>query len=414
MGKFAMRRIISLVIILLVATIGLTIGTKLKDSPKWFGDRNPLGGVFDFIGDSLTESIAENFTNGAAADAAERAMGSLENVVGSIKSKAYSIKEALPSLSSGSSGAASASSGSSSSGDDPLGAVPEDHSHDTSPSLPAYTQTEGLTVEFLYVGQADCELIYTDDSVMLIDAGNIADGPLLVDYLKSLGIEYIDYIVGTHAHEDHIGGMDDVIEAFNAGTIILPVVTADSGVYSYVERAAQESSANVVQADVGATYSLGNATFTILSCNPVSSLADVAETDYINESSVVIRLDYDDSSFLFTGDMEKANEYALIDEFVDIDVDVLKVAHHGSLTSSAREFIDLVSPDVGVISAGINNQYNHPSKGTLETLQDCDVAVLRTDLLGSIRINTDGESYTIEAFESDTDGNTSSVANDAA
>lgn len=261
-----------------------------------------------------------------------------------------------------------------------------------------YSSIPGLTVEVVDVGQADCILIYNGSDAMIIDAGNNEDGPLLVDYLHSLGITHLDYVVGTHAHEDHIGGLDDIIRSFDVDTIILPVVSNDTSTYASVIAATERSDAETVYASENASFTLGGASFSILACEPV-----VDETN-INESSIVIRLDYDDASFLFTGDAEKVNEQDMLSRGVDVDCDVLKVGHHGSYTSSSSEFLAAVSPAISVVSCGTDNDYGHPHEVTMEALDNANAAIFRTDLSGTVRINTDGQTYEVSTVATNTNG----------
>lgn len=262
-----------------------------------------------------------------------------------------------------------------------------------------YSSVSGLTVEVVDVGQADCILAYTGDDAMLVDAGNNEDGDLVVDYLQSMGIEHLDYAIGTHAHEDHIGGLDDVIDAFAIDYIMLPLTPSDSATYASVLAAANRSYAEQIAPAEGYTFSLGDAVCTVLCCEAAD------DEDDLNQSSIVIRLDYGDVSFMFTGDTETPNEEVMLQSGLDLDVDILKVAHHGSYTSSSPEFLKAVSPEVAIISCGEGNDYGHPHDVTLENLETEDAAIYRTDELGTIRVTTDGQTYSISSHATDTDGN---------
>lgn len=278
--------------------------------------------------------------------------------------------------------------------------LPDSNTANASSPSPAslYSDAPGMTVEFIDVGQADCILVYTGQDAMLIDAGNNEDGPLVVDYLRSLGITHLDYVIGTHAHEDHIGGLDDVIQAFDVDTIILPVTPTNTYTYTDVLDTAYASPSDTLYASEDASFTLGTASFSIVACNPVEDATN------LNESSIVIRLDYDDASFLFTGDAEKANEADILARAENIDCDVLKVGHHGSYTSSSSEFLSAVSPAISVISCGEDNEYGHPHEVTMQALDEANTAIFRTDLSGTIRINTDGKEYDVTTFMTNTDG----------
>lgn len=244
------------------------------------------------------------------------------------------------------------------------------------------SQAQSLQVDFIDVGQADSILVTIGGYSMLIDAGNNNDGEDVVDFIKAKGITKLDILVGTHPHEDHIGGMDDVISAFDIGQIIMPKVSHTSKTYKDVLLAIQNKKMSITSAKAGQSYSLGDSDIKVIS--PIND-------DYkgLNEHSVVMHLTYKNNSFLFTGDMEKSNEEEVLNALENVKADVLKVSHHGSRTSSSDAFLQAVSPKYGVIQVGKDNDYKHPHSDVLSRLKNM-MTVYRTDLHGTISITSDG------------------------
>lgn len=257
--------------------------------------------------------------------------------------------------------------------------------------------TEGdlLKVSFLDVGQADSILINANNKYMLIDAGNNEDGEKLVTYLKSLGIEKFDYVVGTHAHEDHIGGMDNIIDSFEIGTFYMPDVITTTKTFEDVLDSLEKKNLNFDTPQIGSTFDLGK--------SKIETIYVGEDSKNLNDTSIILKLTYGNVSFLFTGDTESDVEKTLLNK--DIESDVLKVAHHGSNTSSSNAFLKKVNPKYAIISVGTGNSYGHPKSVILDRLEKLGTKIYRTDELGTIIVTTDGEKIEVSNIKTDTNGN---------
>lgn len=251
-----------------------------------------------------------------------------------------------------------------------------------------------LEVYFLDVGQADSILIKLEDEYMLIDAGNNEDGVKLVNYFNELGIKEFKYVFGTHPHEDHIGGMDDIINNFKIDNYYMPDKITTTKTFEDVLDALINNNLQYTILEKGDEFNLSSANFKVIYAGD--------ETNDINDSSIVLKLTYGNNSFLLTGDATSNVEKTLLND--NIKSDVLKVAHHGSNYSSTDEFLDVVSPKYAVISVGKNNSYNHPSNSTLKKLNDRNIKLYRTDLDGTIKFTSDGENITITTISTDVNG----------
>lgn len=248
---------------------------------------------------------------------------------------------------------------------------------------------ESLEVHFIDVGQGDSVFIRQGDSSMIIDAGENSYGEVVVNYLKKQGVSRLDYVIGTHPHSDHIGGLDDVIESFEIGKVIMPKVTHTTKTFEDVILAIKEKGLKITTPVVGDKYSLGNAEYTILGPSSESY-------NNFNDYSVILKLDYGKTSFMFTGDAEKKAEGEVIDLNEDINSDVLKVGHHGSTTSTIDEFLKQVNPSYAVIQVGEGNSYNLPDKEILDKLENEDIEIYRNDIHGAIKFVSDGKKLSIE------------------
>jgi len=245
-----------------------------------------------------------------------------------------------------------------------------------------------LEVYFLDVGQGDSEILRFGDKTMLIDAGTNASTSTLLADIKSLGINQFDFVIATHPHEDHIGGLDAVINNFTIGKLYMPKVVTTTKTYMDVLTAIKNKGYMVTSPIPGSTFYFGDAQCIIL--------APKSQTyDDVNNYSIVIKITYGTTSFLFTGDAQSISEQEMLTKGFNLKADVLKVGHHGSSSSTSPEFLKTVSPRYGVIEVGSGNDYGHPAQVTLNKLAAANVKVYRTDLNGIIIFKSDGVGLTV-------------------
>lgn len=251
-----------------------------------------------------------------------------------------------------------------------------------------------LNIYYFNVGQADSILVENSDKYMLIDAGNNADGTNIVNYMKKMGIEKVDYLFATHAHEDHIGGIDDVINNFDIGTFYMPDVVTTTKTFEDVITALENKSVGFSTPNIGDIFMLGGCKFEIL---------HISDDDSdLNDTSVVMRGVYGENSFLFMGDASSNVEKNILNK--EIDSDVLKVGHHGSRYSSMINFLNKVSPIYSIISVGEGNSYEHPHGITLTNLNKVGSKIYRTDVDGTVFVSSDGKNIEIETLSVNLNG----------
>lgn len=274
---------------------------------------------------------------------------------------------------------------------------------------PSTGASQPFEMHFIDVGQALSVLVECDGQFMLYDGGNVDDGSLVVSYLQKQGVEQLQYVFCSHAHEDHVGGLAAVMAKFPAGHAYSPVTESSTKCFNDFVKYTRQQGLQLEVPSVGTVWPLGSATVTML--GPVTQYSET------NNTSLVLRIDYGNTSFLLTGDMENTAETDLVNSGANLKADVLQVGHHGSSTSTGYLFLNAVLPEMGVISCGAGNKYGHPHEETLSILRDAKVDVYRTDLQGTITIGSDGQNFTVgtERFVPDsqlnpTDPSSSSTA----
>ncbi len=240
-----------------------------------------------------------------------------------------------------------------------------------------------LIAHFIDVGQGDCILLESQGDFVLIDAGEAEYAPTVCQYLENNNVDSIDYVIATHPHSDHCGGLTEIIETFSVDNFITTETDQQTKTWLNVLYAVDNCGVNYIDAKVNSTYSFGNSSFEIM-----GPYGDNYE-DY-NNYSVIVKAKCGNTSFLFTGDAEKKVELEMIDNRADLSADVLKVGHHGSSTSSCDEFLDAVDPSYAVIMCGLYNEYGHPHSETIDSLNRRNITTYRTDELGSIVAVSDG------------------------
>ena len=242
-------------------------------------------------------------------------------------------------------------------------------------------QNDKIFVYFIDVGQADCALISLNGKNMLIDGGNVEDAYQVISFIKGLGISTLDYVIASHAHEDHVGGLADIIDAFTVKNIYSPTTEYSSACFKDFV-AASNRQCGITEAKGGEQWMLSQALVKILYSN--------AKAEETNNTSIVLRVDYFDASFLFTGDLEHDEEVIMVENGLNLSASVLKVGHHGSDTSTSYLFLRQVLPEIAVISCGKDNSYGHPHQTTLDKLTQSGATIYRTDLLGTVCVYSDG------------------------
>lgn len=257
-----------------------------------------------------------------------------------------------------------------------------------------FNDTNTLNVYFIDVGQADSILLENKGHYMLIDAGNNEDGPKLVKYFSEFGIKEFDYVVGTHAHEDHIGGMDDIIKNFKIDNFYMPDAVTTTKTFEDVLDALEEKNIIFQTPKVNQEFNFQDTKLTTLSITQ--------DEKNLNDTSIVLKAKHGTNTFLFMGDASTKIEKNLLNE--NIKSDVLKVGHHGSRYSTSLSFLKKVSPEYAVISVGENNTYKHPHEEILKRLEEQNIKIYRTDKQGTIIAKSNGSIINFSTIKTDTNG----------
>lgn len=255
-----------------------------------------------------------------------------------------------------------------------------------------------FSVHFINVGQGDCTLIKTPDGNMLIDAGENGYEKTVLDYLEAQGVDSLKYLVATHPHSDHIGGVAEVLDAVPTENIIMPRLsknnTPTTTTYEKMLTAIKNSGAKVIAAKPGNEYSFGGAEFTVL--------APFEQDENLNNMSVVLKLSYSGYSFIFSGDAEKEVENQILKAGYDISADVYKGAHHGSSTSNSKKFVRAINPTYAVLSYEEGNSYGHPHRETVDLFNEEGITYYSTADYGTIIFTVDNNVLDILAVNNDT------------
>jgi competence protein ComEC len=243
--------------------------------------------------------------------------------------------------------------------------------------LPPLAKDE-IRVYFIDVGQADAILIQSDRNAVLIDGGERKTQEKLVSYLEAAGVTVLDYVVATHPHSDHIGGLAAVVRKFDVKDVLMPDAISNTATFEGLLAAIEEKDLSITVPSVGDKITAGIIKFTVLA--PGKNLKG------LNNASIVLRMEHGKTAFLFTGDAETQSEALMLKSGLELRANVLKAGHHGSRTSSSAAFLDAVRPEMVVVTCGSGNSYGHPHKEFLERINQPgrNITLLRTDEKGTI------------------------------
>ncbi|MGA9288690.1 MAG: MBL fold metallo-hydrolase [Anaerobacillus sp.] len=249
-------------------------------------------------------------------------------------------------------------------------------------------ETDLADIHFIDVGQADSILITHGEKNMLVDAGDNKDGKVVSNYLKKLGILQLDYVVATHPHHDHIGGMDQILKDFDVGTVVMPDVSYPTTHYEALQKIIKKKDIDVMKAEKGKKIKLGH-DINVQILSPPQH----AEYEDFNDYSAVLRIKHKKNTFLLMGDAGVEVEKQILSTVKKkhLSSDVLKIGHHGANSATTESFIKVVNPKTAVISVGKNNRYHFPNAVVIQRLHDLNISILRTDQIGTIIASSDGK-----------------------
>ncbi|WP_373845009.1 ComEC/Rec2 family competence protein [Clostridium sp.] len=246
------------------------------------------------------------------------------------------------------------------------------------------TNSSEFVVHYIDIGQGDSELIQINNKNLLIDAGPTKNTNKLLSYLNSINIKKLDYVIATHPDEDHIGGMSTIIDTYPIGKFYAPKKTVTTRTFENMITELKSKNMKINVPTAGMHLDLGENTKAEIIAPNNNNYEDT------NNYSIVLKISYGNTKFLFTGDAEKLSEKEILDKNYDISSNVLKVGHHGSSNSTSDEFLDKISPEIAIISCGENNKYGHPHKETLRKLKKRNIRIYRTDIDGTIILTSNG------------------------
>ncbi len=257
-------------------------------------------------------------------------------------------------------------------------------------------EKDRLNIYFFDVGQADSSLIVYNDKAMLIDAGNVEDGDEILEGLKMLGIKDLDYVIGTHIHEDHVGGLYKIVDGIDIGKLYLPYnESSTTSYYKKLLKSVQEKDMSINEAEVGDEIKLTD------DISAQIMAVDNSQPEDENDASIVVMIKYQDMEYLFMADatteVEGKREWE--------DIDVLRVGHHGSNTSSSEKFLKQVKPEISIISVGKDNSYGLPKDKIIKRLNSIGSNIYRTDKVGTIQLVSNGKENKIYEIDISFDGN---------